>query len=70
MLWHLLPREAWLCFPRPSQDLHLVGTGVGLMAFAEDAEDGELTGSNVKWTSSLDGVLGDGPEVVERDLTS
>ena len=40
-----------------------------LSAEAQDVEDGPLTGESVVWTSSLDGVLGTGAELVVGELS-
>ena len=42
-----------------------------LKALARDAEDGELDGSSIRWSSSLDGALGTGEviEVAAADLS-
>jgi len=36
--------------------------GIAFQAHASDLEDGDLTGSNVVWTSSIDGQFGTGAE--------
>ena len=40
-----------------------------LSAEAQDIEDGPLDGDSVVWTSSLDGVLGTGTELVVGELS-
>lgn len=43
--------------------------GIVLSAEAEDVEDGPLSGDSVVWTSSLDGTLGTGVELVVGELS-
>ena len=45
------------------------GSLVGLVATANDPEDGPLSGSQVEWTSSLNGPLGDGLSLDVDTLT-
>ena len=40
-----------------------------LSAEAQDIEDGPLSGDSVVWTSSLDGALGTGSELVVGELS-
>src|SRR5207249_5568807 len=45
----------------PADDTHLVeGRAVHFEGFANDLEDGLLSGSSLAWSSSRDGVLGTG----------
>lgn len=46
------------------------GTSVTFSALANDPEDGTLSGSAVRWTSSLDGTLGSGTSFTTSGLTS
>ncbi|PIE70201.1 MAG: hypothetical protein CSA22_09035 [Deltaproteobacteria bacterium] len=46
-----------------------VGDSVELVGQAFDDEDGEITGTNLEWRSSIDGVLGTGNSLILNSLT-
>ncbi|MDH5550503.1 MAG: Ig-like domain-containing protein, partial [Gemmatimonadota bacterium] len=48
----------------------VAGSDVVFDGSASDAEDGALTGSQLRWESSLDGVIGSGTSFTRNDLTA
>jgi hypothetical protein len=55
--------------PRRTAVEHRFPYSIILSAEAQDIEDGPLDGDSVVWTSSLDGVLGTGAELVVGELS-
>ena len=55
--------------PRRSAVEYRFPYSIVLSAEAQDVEDGPLTGDSVIWTSSLDGILGTGSELVVGELS-
>lgn len=52
-------RHTVILFPH-NEDRREIGQPTTLRAFASDPEDGQLTGTNLRWLSSRDGLLGTG----------
>ncbi len=48
----------------------VVSSTVGLLGYAYDHEEGELTGASLVWTSDLAGELGTGASIVAEDLVT
>lgn len=46
------------------------GASVTFQGYAEDSEDGTLSGESLEWFSSVDGDLGTGEEVTAPDLSA
>ncbi|WP_286232685.1 hypothetical protein [Thalassotalea sediminis] len=50
-------------------DVFYVGEAVNFIAQANDGKDGDLS-SNIQWSSSIDGALGQGSNLIVDDLTA
>lgn len=48
---------------------YVAGSTVTLAAYAYDSDSGEVAGQNIRWTSSIDGSLGQGAEIDTSTLS-